>query len=183
MKLTLEDLSTPPLPRTKAGVKVWHLPVEGKKVPLTCVAWEDLVLLNPRLEWPDHVHPEREEGWPEDSLRLTWVEDLGRVVVRSAVLVYDLAPVLALARGECARLEPTRDTDLFGKHRIRRLERPADEAGVYLTESAVRRITLSLGKEFKLAELRKIDFRLHGTMVLVWANRKLRAVASAVLVP
>lgn len=85
--LRSEDLSE----GLRPGVTIWQRKRNPPSVPDTIVAWEDLLLVRPRITFPEGCVPRSEPTW-RDGVRVAFVPRLFRYLYMSPVPVMDLQP-------------------------------------------------------------------------------------------
>jgi hypothetical protein len=95
--LTREDLSL-----KAGGVTAWWGEVPWRKDvgPAFFLSWEDIVLVDPKVQWPAPFNPSGLEGWGQGSFHMTWVKGMAKVVHLAGVPTPDVGPLLDLERGE-----------------------------------------------------------------------------------
>jgi len=106
LRLTREDMVK--------GVRTWWPTLPERKKRVLVISWPGLVLIAPKISWPEGFHPYREEGWGEEdvSFRFSWVEGLGRVIVQEG------APVLAL--GACLAMPRTSMEKVYARGTVKK---------------------------------------------------------------
>lgn len=177
LELTLNDLARASVPGATPGVRVWWIPLPRRKTPALVLAFTDLVLIAPRLTWPDRVHPEREPGWGEDSFRFTWVRQMGRLVSLRGVPTMNLAPFLGLGRHGLTKLRVARRRRIDG-FAVRPLVR-RDGSEVYATALALQRTRDALEVGVGQLDLRTTERCWSGKRVaFAYFRRRLRAVVT-----
>lgn len=60
-----------------AGVKYWRQARPGCRVRTTFLAWEDLVLAQPRVRWPEFCRPTQQPDW-DQGVRIVWLAEQHR---------------------------------------------------------------------------------------------------------
>lgn len=159
----------------EAGVRAWWQEVEGRKKSLFCLAWSTLILISPEYSWPELAMPEREEGWGEDTFRITYMKRLEKIMYRRAITVPALTPLLELRRVALPRiLEQT------GRYRV---DSKLTLAALVASDTPGPRVycySRDLARAYKATGLRrkKADIRLSANMALLYKNGNLRAVLS-----
>ena len=179
LKLTTGDLTS--LAKTGSGIKTWSIKVRGRKSLARVVAWEDLALISPQVQWPRNYHPEREEGWGNGTLRLVWVPGLQRVVARPGVPVPVLGSALELGRAGTKPLRVDLRTVRHGGVTCCALGR-ADGSLVYCSSKSLRRVTASMDKRLRGpgVSVRLAELESGASMVLVFLHSTVRAVLALV---
>jgi len=163
------------------GVHVWWKKTPGRKTPSLIVSWPDLVLVNPKLSWPEDMHPKRREGWGEETFRLSWVRELAQLSVGVGVPVPDLDPVLELERGDLAKAQVKgKILKITESKRFSRVESVLGSA-VYLGRRTLKRMSSAIEQPERKLDLRLVSPEWAPGSLLVLAYRNgLRAVASAI---
>lgn len=176
LRLTNSDLGPTKHASGRAGVILWWRVAEGRKRAVECLAWDHLALIRPELSWPPHVLPERESSWRkrDQTMRLTWVEGLGRVLIQ----VNEPAPSLevfdALKLSDSVPAsEERRSHRVREDYRLTRVSTGVEDPIVYLPSETMSRIRDAIGD----VQLR-VKHTPGGPTLLAYRARALRAIAT-----
>ena len=150
LKLSRKDLGKPSRDE-KPGIHVWWYKRPKGKSALLCVSWSGLILVNPRITWPDLLSPKAIDGWGQlgRSYRISLVVGWIPVpVIRADVPVPDLDPLMEVKR-----------SDLCGLSYLRTDKRVAtlaerDECVYQVRAKSLRRTASAFGKPIKDFDLR-----------------------------